>query len=308
MKPVLLDPFDPVTNDDISLFEQELDISLPIDYRQFLLRTNGGVFHDEVCDENFKCVESLYGLAPTVLRGYYADLRKDPFFDVNRTLLRIGNNDMGDQLLLRIVGSDYGTIWIHQPDFDSEDNETTVRPVAPSFGGFLNNLRLHPDRDLSDQSHLLFRAIEDGDEDAFFEIFDRRNVRSRSDEDWPILSFACRYHRIKIVRFLIEEGADVEEVDSSGETSLFFALRAQSFDIPRLLLDNRANVNSVNSKGESALMVCLSSGNDRGALLLIQSGADTNYKSPDGKTVWDCTTTRDPLVRSWLEQAQNRVL
>ena len=62
MKPVLLDSYQSVTQKDIARFEQQMGIALPEDYRSFLCRTNGGVFHDEVCTPDLVVVDGFYGL------------------------------------------------------------------------------------------------------------------------------------------------------------------------------------------------------------------------------------------------------
>lgn len=301
MKPELIDSFDPINESDIRNFERELSFALPEDYRDFLLTTNGGIFHDEVYDGNIASVEVLYGIVPKKLQGYFADLRWSPFFNDNTTLLRFGNSDLNDQLLLQLGNEQYGSVWMHHVDFDSTDDETTIRPVARSFTDFLSSLRLHPDRDISEESDALFRAIEDGDSDAFFYVFRFEDIYKRSDDDWPILSFAAFHHRLQIMKHLITSGAEIEAADSRGETPLFYAVRGQSVDTPRLLIEHGADVNAINANGDSVLIVALGAGNERGALLLVESGADVHFQSPSGKTALDCTCSRDPLVRSWLD-------
>jgi hypothetical protein len=303
MTPELIDSFGPVTDADIQRFECDLKIELPKDYRRFLLMSNGGHFCDEVCDDDFNSVSSLFGLTPPKLVGYFADLRREPFFDAKQTLLRIGKNGIGDQLLLRVLGSDFGTVWIHHHDFPDTD-ETTVQAVAPSFDGFLNSLRLHPDRDMSKESDALFRAIEDGDDEEFFELFRAEDVEKRSGRGWPMLSFASASCRLRMMRRLLEAGAKIESEGWKKETALFRAIRGQTVDAAKLLIQHGANVNAVNADGDSVLMVAFGMSNMRGALLLIESGADVNYRSPKGKSVADCVAVHDKLARSWLSLAK----
>jgi SMI1 / KNR4 family (SUKH-1)/Ankyrin repeats (3 copies) len=304
MYPELIDSFGPVTEAEIQQFERDLNIELPEDYRQFLVKNNGGHFCDEVCNENFTCVDSLFGLVPARLQGYFADLRRVPFFDAKQTLLRIGDNGLGDELLLRVVGVDYGTVWIHHVDFDPDDDETTVRAVAPSFDGFLNGLRLHPDRDMSKESDPVFRSIEDGDEEEFYNLFRAEDVEKRSDHGERMLSFASANCRLRIMRRLLEAGAQIESEGWKKETPLFAAIRGQTVDAARLLIEYGANVNAVNADGDSVLMVAFGVSNKRGALLLIESGADVNYRTPNGKSVSDCVSIHDTLPRSWLDSAK----
>jgi hypothetical protein len=305
MKPTLIDSYGPVTEAEVRQFERDLNVELPEDYRQFLLTSNGGHFRDDVCDEEINSVNSLFGLMPPKLSGYFADLRCEPFFDAKKTLLRIGTNGLDDQILLRVAGSDYGTVWIHHVDFEPDDDETTVRTVAPSFASFFHSLKLDPERKKSDESDPVFRAIEDGDEEEFFELFRAEDVeKRRSDRGWPMLSFASGSCRLRIMRRLLETGAKIEIEGWRGETPLFYAIRGHTVDAARLLIDHGANVNAVNADGESVLMVAFAVSNKRGAMLLIESGADITYRSPNGKSVSDCVPIHDPMVRSWLDFAQ----
>jgi ankyrin repeat protein len=52
---------------------------------------------------------------------------------------------------------------------------------------------------------------------------------------------AIRDDDIGAVKSLLQEGADVNELDSSGDTPLFAAARRENFEMMRVLLDNGAD-------------------------------------------------------------------
>ena len=288
MKPELVDSFDPVSEADVAGFERDLEIKLPQDYREFLVRTNGGCFRDEVHDGHLAGVESLFGLPQLVLRNYFSDLRRMPYFDDDNTLLRVGSNGLGDQLLLKIRGAEFGCVWIYKRDFPTlNDDEEPLYHVADSFSEFLAKLQLDPDRDMSEESKTLFRAIEDGNEAMFFELFRTQDIESLSDDNWPILSFTVFHHRLRIAKHLLDAGADIERRDRGDETPIFFAVKGHCLDALKLLIERGANINAVNAEGKSLLMLAAGIDNMRGALHLLESGADVHYRSPQGQYALD---------------------
>ena len=56
----------------------------------------------------------------------------------------------------------------------------------------------------------------------------------------PIMA-ACNQGHTEIIRLLIKEGANIEDVDDRGRTPLIIAAMASKHDVIRVLLDNGSN-------------------------------------------------------------------
>ncbi|MGC9367824.1 MAG: ankyrin repeat domain-containing protein, partial [bacterium] len=88
----------------------------------------------------------------------------------------------------------------------------------------------------------------------------------------------------RVVRVLLENGAEVNIADFEGETPLLEASRNNDVEIINLLLDNGAEVNVVNEKGYTPLLISVSYENYDVAELLVNAGADVNVENEDGYT------------------------
>lgn len=77
----------------------------------------------------------------------------------------------------------------------------------------------------------------------------------------------------KIVKLLVEAGADVNIKDSAGRTPLMLAASGGYTEIAKLLVAKGADVNAKSGKGETALSLAKSRHNDEIARLLGKAGA-----------------------------------
>lgn len=84
-----------------------------------------------------------------------------------------------------------------------------------------------------------------------------------------------------LVISLIDQGADVEEINSEGRTALIISAANGSLEIINTLLHAGANVNATSEKGWTALMVTIKNADLKTADLLLRNGADVNHLSPD---------------------------
>ena len=80
------------------------------------------------------------------------------------------------------------------------------------------------------------------------------NVNSEATDDGETpLMVAARFGHLKIVEFLISNGALTNVVNDRGETALAFASREGRIDIAELLILNGANINVADNDGWTAL-------------------------------------------------------
>lgn len=80
----------------------------------------------------------------------------------------------------------------------------------------------------------------------------------------------------KILEILLNKGADVNAIDSTGRTPLHCALEGLRMDTVKLLVDRGADVSRTDSKGVSPLQMAVEKGMEDAVVLFIERGADPN--------------------------------
>lgn len=96
--------------------------------------------------------------------------------------------------------------------------------------------------------------------------------------------------RAESVRYLLEQGADPNCADSGQNwTPLHFAARDNRLDIVTLLLDSGAEVDPVDSFGNSPLWRCVMNCGDNYEVVraLLAAGADSYLKNKSGNSPYD---------------------
>lgn len=136
----------------------------------------------------------------------------------------------------------------------------------------------------------LHEAVADGNlAAAQAALAEGANVASEDLGQTP-LEVASKRGRTKIVRLLLDHGADVNSADNNGNTPLMLAAKSimashyggSYAEVVELLLEKGANVHARDEKGSTALNWAMASDSelDRTAIvkLLLDKGADVNAK------------------------------
>ena len=98
------------------------------------------------------------------------------------------------------------------------------------------------------------------------------------------LCWAAENGYFDLVRFLTENGEDVNKANEDGATPLMFAAFKGDSKIAKLLIKKGANVNSGDKNGSTPLMLSAHQGRLETVQLLIENGATLNDKDKDGNT------------------------
>ena len=102
---------------------------------------------------------------------------------------------------------------------------------------------------------------------------------------WTALHWAAYYNRLKIVKILIDAGADVNIQNEEEDTPLHIATRWCNIKTIKLLLDSGADVNIKNKKGWTPLHSTLAIEYlDKLTLLLSVPDIDLNVQDTEGWT------------------------
>ncbi|XP_036765144.2 protein phosphatase 1 regulatory subunit 12C isoform X2 [Manis pentadactyla] len=107
-----------------------------------------------------------------------------------------------------------------------------------------------------DEARLMLRAAEPGpgaDPDPAAPPPARAVLDSTNADGISALHQACIDENLEVVRFLLEQGATVNQADNEGWTPLHVAASCGYLDIARYLLSHGANIAAVNSDGDLPL-------------------------------------------------------
>ena len=98
----------------------------------------------------------------------------------------------------------------------------------------------------------------------------------KMNKDWKD---ATKHADLERVRWLVENGADINSKDEYGQTALMNAAHRGQVEFIRLLIEKGADLNTTAKYKLSALMLALIAGHPDVARLLIEAGADVNLRS-----------------------------
>jgi len=99
----------------------------------------------------------------------------------------------------------------------------------------------------------------------------------------PIMIASDKGHH-KVVNFLLERGAAVEEKTKDGQNALMLAAHRGHTEIVHLLYQHGANIDERSTNGETALILAARKGHVDIVSLLIRVGTDVHLESNDGLT------------------------
>lgn len=94
----------------------------------------------------------------------------------------------------------------------------------------------------------------------------------------PPLIYAVRINNIKIVKYLLDNGANINSVENNnGNTALIWACFDGLLDTAKFLVENGADVNSTSFRGKRALQAAAMNGHFSVVKFLIKNGADIHH-------------------------------
>ena len=109
------------------------------------------------------------------------------------------------------------------------------------------------------------------------------NFEGENIEGAPPLWCASAAGHLKIVKYLVGKGANVNSTTKSNSTALRAACFDGHLDIVKFLVENSADIEIANRHGHTCLMIACYKGHLAIAKYLIQKSADLNRKSVKGR-------------------------
>ena len=105
-------------------------------------------------------------------------------------------------------------------------------------------------------------------------------------EGFSPLILACYRGNNEVVKFLIDNGSDIDASSSMG-TALMAAVVKGNDEIVKILLDKNADINAIDSNGTTALMYAVQFQNEELIKLLLEYKADKSKIDKNGKTAFE---------------------
>ena len=203
--------FGRLSKSQLAAFERAHRLSLPADYRRFLLRHNGGEPHPNVVDfveggcATSSDVRVLYGV-------YDADLLTSLTHQLavyrGRIVpegLAIAEDSGGNQYVLIVAGERAGQVffWDHEQETDSP-GYSNLHFIGASFSAFLDALHATVDRDEPETD----RIVRENDLPALRRLLDSGYDLETTDAyGRTLLENATVGNRVEMIQLLVDRGA-----------------------------------------------------------------------------------------------------
>lgn len=264
----------------LAAFEAGLAASLPRAYRDFLLATNGG--RPDPCSvpigrSGGTVLDVFFGLG----EAGFGELRQVMAVYAGRypvAFLPVARDQLGNLVLLGLAGKYRGEVWFWDHEEEASDGEPAsfrnVKRMAKSFGALLKSCYEPDPHSWGSFTDLIHRG-------NYAEV--KALVDSGWDVDTVLEIGQTAVQRVvlrqplneAVFRLLVEAGADL------GGT-LDRALLFNNLGLMRWLLDLGADPNEVNNMGNPLLSQAIIAEKGEAALLLLEGGADPLLRNEFG--------------------------
>lgn len=141
---------------------------------------------------------------------------------------------------------------------------------------------------VSEEAAKVFRAVQarDADEVGWRLDEDPQLIHATVDGVWTLVMHAVAYGHLRVLKVLLERGADVNAVDDGGRSALWWAANQGHQDMVDVLLSHGADATRQNRAAVTPLIAAI----DKGDLPIVQmllphySVCDVNIRDALGRT------------------------
>ncbi len=136
------------------------------------------------------------------------------------------------------------------------------------------------------QNDVFFENVRKGDLDAVKELLakDESLIAAKTSMGFTPLILAAYYNQGHICTYLLENGANANEEDRSGNTALMGIAFKGYTEVAEILIKHGAIVNQRNFNDATALTFASTFGHGALVKLLLKNGADLTLKDNRGNT------------------------
>ena len=135
------------------------------------------------------------------------------------------------------------------------------------------------------------KAVKDGDSDKVIELIEKNSTTLVNSQDLTSgeagLHILVRKRNVTWLRYLIQQGANVNIADKKGVTPLVLATQLGYVDGVDVLIKAHAKVDVANSTGETPLIAAVHNRDVTLIRLLLKGGADPDRADSSGRSARD---------------------
>ena len=154
----------------------------------------------------------------------------------------------------------------------------------------------------------LYEAAKSGNLERVQVLMKRGVDMNNSNKGRTPLFVASRYGHSAVVRFLVEQGADMEKAGKDDNwTPLMTASYYGHEEVVWYLLEQGANRDNCDDQGRTSLHWVVRAGNLEITKLLMVYGADLNAKTNVGYMPIDFTRNKQEIRKAILKEPQRRM-
>ncbi|MCX8065158.1 MAG: ankyrin repeat domain-containing protein [Candidatus Hydrogenedentes bacterium] len=151
---------------------------------------------------------------------------------------------------------------------------------------------------------LLF-SISVGEDEVSKYIIERgANLEAKDKNGNGVLHLCAEKGKLELVKFVFEKSGgkiDINNVNRKKETPLHIAVRNNREDIVKYFVDNGADINAKDSSGASPLSIALEVDNLALAKYIVEKGGDVNVELNDGRKLPHLAgSSKSPEAMKWL--------
>ncbi|KAH0562061.1 hypothetical protein GP486_003233 [Trichoglossum hirsutum] len=133
------------------------------------------------------------------------------------------------------------------------------------------------------------------------------NVNAKDRYGYTALHWTAMNGNEAVLKLLLEQGANADAKGENGETALHCAIKSEREALVKLLLEKGADVWAKDKIGRTALHWAAGHGNKLVVKLLLEKGAKAEMKNNKGQTAlhWAAGNGHEAVVRLLLDQGAN---
>lgn len=121
-------------------------------------------------------------------------------------------------------------------------------------------------------------------------------VNNLNKDDETALMSATRYGYFDIIKLLVENGAEINTVCGENDDTVLTVTAQTSNHILQYFIEKGGNINTANADGDTALMLAVTARLKNNVTLLWGSGAKDNNQNSEGQTAWDIAQSENNKV------------
>ncbi|MBP5427418.1 MAG: ankyrin repeat domain-containing protein [Clostridiales bacterium] len=127
------------------------------------------------------------------------------------------------------------------------------------------------------------------------------DVDQKNEYKETILWYVIRNKNVELLRLLINKGANINSRDRYGDTPLWYAVKNEDVALAKLLIANGANVNKLDKNKENILSYAIWKNNEELVKLLVVNGVKLNALSRYGRTAfWNIAMNKNMSIAKLL--------